>query len=94
MDQQGGRIGIGIVVRDEEGAARSFTRVGCLEPTPAEAMATFYGVLLCQALVAQNIYLGSDVQVAIDALVSTTRNESSFGHIVDDTIVVLTSFPQ
>jgi hypothetical protein len=48
LDHQGGCVGIGIVVWDEEGhvcVARRLTRNGFLKPKLAEVVATFYGHL-------------------------------------------------
>ena len=72
--------------------SKTITRNGRLELTPVEAVATFYRASLCQVLPVQNIFLKSDAQVVIDALVSTDYNGSNFGHIVDDTKVMLNSF--
>ena len=74
--------------------ARSLTRNGHLEPTPAEAITTFYGASLCQFLRVQLIFLECDSLVVINALVSTNCNGSKFGHIVDDLRVMLNSFSQ
>lgn len=63
-----------------------------LEPSVAEAMATFYAVSLCQTLGFHSIFLEGDEQFVFDAMKSKERNGSRYGHLVEDTILVLRSF--
>jgi hypothetical protein len=58
-----GRLGIGVVVREERGrvvAAMSKTRQGSFEPTTGEAIASFHAASVCKDLGIQHLILEGD----------------------------------
>ena len=65
VEKKSGRIGVGVVVRDDQGevvAARCLTRMGTLEATAGEAIASYYAVCLCREIGAHNIMLERDAK--------------------------------
>jgi ribonuclease HI len=92
-----GRMGMGIVVRDSEGnvlAARSLSRVGLLESIMGETVASYHAALLCKELALTHVILESDAKQVVNAIVSGEKNNSRFGHLVDDTKTILQAFSE
>ena len=95
IDKAHGKVGIGVMIRDEKGRAvaiMSKTRIGTLEPTAGEALAAYHAVCLCRELGLQNIYLEGDAKQIVEAINSSMGTWSRFGHLVDDTRHILASF--
>jgi ribonuclease HI len=96
LDKTQCRVGLRIIIRDHGGnvlLARSFTKVGTVEPSAAEAMALFQGVIQCQSLGLQKLILEGEAKVVLDALGKKIINRSRYGHLVEDIRVILNSFP-
>jgi ribonuclease HI len=95
IDKSQGRVGIGVIIRDEKGqtiAAMSKTRLENLEPTTGEAFAAFNAACLCRDLELQHIMMEGDAKLIVDAVNSNTTTWSRFGHIIDDTRRILDGF--
>jgi hypothetical protein len=66
-----GRLGVGIIIRDHHGefqAAKSWTRLGLLDPTASEAMAAYMAIKMCTKLGLQKIQLEGDTQNVVEAV--------------------------
>lgn len=74
----------------QRGVSRS--RQGYLEPTTAEAMAVFFAVQLCQECGVQKLIVEGDAQTVINDLKREEEHGNRFGHIIDDTKLLLGSF--
>jgi ribonuclease HI len=95
IDKISGRIGVGVVVRDDQGQmviARSLTRMGRLDPTTSEALASYFAARLCKENGGTSLILEGDAKLVVDALNSNNCNWSRFGHIVNDTRRILHTF--
>lgn len=87
IDKDTGRMGFGILVRDDQGlilAAYSKTIMGRLDPTNAEAKAALLAILLCKQLGLSHVHLEGDAQLVINAILSPKQNWSSMGMLVED----------
>jgi ribonuclease HI len=97
LDERGRRIGVGGILRDEQGSVRaawSLSKHGLLDPTAAEATALFHGVLRCKSLGISNLFIESDSLVVISAIQDQGASNSRFGHLIDDIREVLRCFPR
>jgi ribonuclease HI len=86
VDKKNGHIGLGIVVRDYEGvvlAAWSTTKNFLANHFVAEALLAFHAVELCRERGFFDILLKGDALQIVNAVKTTRRNWSNFGHIVD-----------
>jgi ribonuclease HI len=95
IDKSQGRVGIGVIIRDEKGqtiAAMSKTRLKNLEPTMEEAFAAFNAACLCRDLKLQHIMMEGDAKLIVDAVNSNSSTWSRFGHIIDHTQQILDDF--
>ncbi|XP_059450979.1 uncharacterized protein LOC132181760 [Corylus avellana] len=75
-------------------AAKCLTRIGNLDPTAAEALASLYAVRWCQELGRRAIILEGDAKQVVEAINSDVNNGSRFGHIVEDIRQTLKTFPR
>jgi ribonuclease HI len=85
---------VGIVLRghnERVTAVRSFTRLGFLEPTTAEAVVTVLAVQFCKEMGVQNVILEGDAEVIIKALQAQGQNGSRYGQLVEDARLILGS---
>lgn len=63
VERKIGRLGVGILIRNDRGkccAAKSWTRMGLLDPIAMEAMAAFMAVQMCAALGMQQVLFEGD----------------------------------
>jgi ribonuclease HI len=94
VDTVNGRLGIGIIVRNHNGlviAARSRTKMGCLEPVAVEALAAFQAIEFSIELGLQDIILEGDALQVVNALNFSGRCLSRFGQIVADAQMIIAS---
>jgi hypothetical protein len=87
MDTVHGRMGMGIVVQDNEGyvvAARSLTKLGRLEPVATEALTVFQVAEFSKGLGLQDIIMECNTLQVVNAMRSTGQNWSRFGQLVKD----------
>ncbi|XP_059445374.1 uncharacterized protein LOC132177155 [Corylus avellana] len=96
LDKANGRIGVGVIVRNEAGrviAAKGSTRLGLLDATAAEALGAFMAVCLCKDLRLTQIYLEGDAKTVVDAVTAGERSSRNFGQLIDDIREMLALFP-
>jgi ribonuclease HI len=89
------RIGIGIVIRDQQGnvkAAQSSVRRGRLDPTTAETVAVVQTLRFCKEIGLAKIYLEGYAKNVVDALLSLEANWSKSGHIIAEAQLLLQDF--
>jgi ribonuclease HI len=95
FNNSAGRMGVGVIVRDEKGevaVAWSKSCLGSLEPTTGEAFALFHAVTLCNDVMFPNVILEGDAKLVPDALNSNQSRGCRFGHLIEDTRHVLQLF--
>jgi hypothetical protein len=81
------RIGIRMVLRDEEGnvrAAKCMVKRGRFEPSTVESIAAVQTLAFCRELRLTKIQLEGDAKNIVDALNSGEANWSKVGHIIAD----------
>lgn len=60
-----------MVARDDQGniiSSRSLTRMGSLEPTTGEALASYYAACLCKEIGVFSLILEGDAKQVVDAM--------------------------
>ena len=95
IDKSCRRMVIDVVVREEKGqviVTMSKTRLGSIEPTMGEALASFHATSLYRNLGMQQLFLEGDAKLVVDAINSIMSTWSRFGHIVEDTQGILQTF--
>ncbi|XP_059461922.1 uncharacterized protein LOC132190915 [Corylus avellana] len=96
LDKANGRIGVGVIVRNEVGAviaAKGSTRLGLQDATAAEALGAFLAVCLCKGLRFTQIYLEGDAKIVVDAVTAGEPSSQNFGQLIDDIRALLALFP-
>jgi ribonuclease HI len=97
VNKQSKRMGIGIIVRDEEGvfvAAMAKVLPSFNDPTVAEALAAWHAVNMCVAKGFHKIVLEGDSLVVVSALNNSLPTWSSLGQLIEDTKVKAKSLHQ
>jgi ribonuclease HI len=92
VEKKTGRLGVGIIIRDDREeccAAKSWMRMGLLDPTAVEAMAAFLAVQMCTALGMQQVCFEGDARVVVDAVNRGESSENHWGHLVADILIGL-----
>lgn len=92
-----GRMGFGVIMRDDEGkviAAKCISRSGLWESSAAEALVAYYGAIFCQERGVSQLILQGDAKQITDAIQANGRDASSFGQLVDDVLQCLHVFPK
>jgi ribonuclease HI len=87
LNIQNERIGLGSVIRDQEGnvkAAQCIVRTGRFEAGTTEALAAVQTLILCRELGLPKIQLKGDAANVVKALNSKTEDWSRSGHIIKD----------
>ncbi|XP_059441971.1 uncharacterized protein LOC132174314 [Corylus avellana] len=74
-------------------ATRCASRQGVLTPLGAELTGALLAVQFCKTLGLTRINFEGDAQVAVNAINSSTRDMSNFGHVVDDIHTELQGLP-
>jgi hypothetical protein len=95
LDKTGGKMGIGVVVRDEMGYvidAVSKTRQGFFEPVMGEKIAQYQAAVTCKEMGIQKVWLEGEAKIIVDALHSDESMLSCYGHLVEDTKSILKNF--
>jgi hypothetical protein len=96
IDTVNKRLGIGLIVRNHNGlviAARSQTKMGCLEPVAVEELAAFQAIEFSIELGLQDIILEEDALQVVNALNFSDRCLNRFGQIVADAQMIIASLP-
>jgi ribonuclease HI len=71
VGEKWGRTGIGVVIRDPHGtllSARCGTKMGCLEPSLAEAEAILLSIQLCRELNISSVVFEGDAKRVVDGI--------------------------
>ncbi|XP_059439185.1 uncharacterized protein LOC132171798 [Corylus avellana] len=95
LNLTGGRMGMGVVIRDHEGCVRAVKcslKQGSFDPAAAETMAAIHALKFCMAQGMLNIHMEGDAKNVVDALNSREENWSRTGHLVDEARNLLNGF--
>jgi ribonuclease HI len=87
VDSVNRRMGIGVVIRDSNGevvATVSSPRNHITAPDIAEAVAALRAVTFCREVGFSKVVLEGDALQVVHALKSSTRNWSSYGHLIEE----------
>jgi ribonuclease HI len=86
INKQHGRWGLGVILRDHTGrmiGAKCFARVGCLDPTAAEAIAALEATRFCTSLGVDRLMLVGDAKLVVEAVLANKPDWSTKGHIIE-----------
>jgi ribonuclease HI len=75
-----------VILRDHTGrmiGAKCSTRIGCLDPTAAEAIATLEATRFYSSLGVDKIMLMGDAKMVVEAVLANTLDWSTKGHIIE-----------
>ena len=89
LDKKCGRMGFGVIIRDDEGkvsAAKCVSRNGLWDSSAAEALAAYYGAVFCQERGVTQPILEGDAKQITDAIQANGRDASRFDQLVDDVL--------
>jgi ribonuclease HI len=96
IDFKRGCVGLGAIICNHQGrmwASKSQTRLGFMDPTTVETMATLMAVQLCQEKGIRKAQLEGDAKIVIDTIISSESDESSNGQLTEDIRETLQAIP-